>query len=208
MAESSAADIAAVVVWLKGKATLSQASGPGPDADIQPPSIVTMPDGTRRFRAWIGEPPAFEPVMFTLTVPPSGEGRVHWGGGGEVQSMGSLEIQAILQDLSAKQQDERLIALESLNAIDDDAATQAIGLALADPSEDVRTRAIELLEEREGPVAVALLVGALPSESERLLRIEIINALDELGGDVASAAIRKAAAEDPDDHVRAVAASK
>lgn len=71
---------------------------------------------------------------------------------------------------------------------------------------DVRTRTTELLEEREGEIAVAL-AQALGAEPDRLLRIEIVHALDELAGDMARAAIERAAAEDPDEYVRAVAAA-
>jgi hypothetical protein len=64
-----------------------------------------------------------------------------------------------------------------------------------------------LLEEREGEIASAALAQALGTETDRLLRIEIVHALDELSGDVARAAIERAAAEDPDEYVRAVAAA-
>ena len=85
---------------------------------------------------------------------------------------------------------------------------QGIGPALADESEDVRTRVLEVLEGREGVTAIGFLVCALPNEPERLLRMERANALDVFGGDVAEAAIHDLVEVDPDEHGRAVAASK
>jgi hypothetical protein len=203
----NAEEVARVVVWLKGKATLSAASGPGPDADIQPPTITCLPDGSRRFQAWIGEPPQFEPVRFTLTVPAEGAATAKWGPDAP-ESASDLEIQALIRDLSAKTPDRRLLALESLHAIEDDEATQAISLALRDADGEIRSRAVELLEEREGAVSVSALAKALTYEPDRLIRIEIVHALAELGGSAATAAIQKAATDDADEYVRDVAKSK
>ena len=50
-----------------------------------------------------------------------------------------------------------------------------------------------MLEEREGEIAATALARALGTEADRLLRIDIVHALDELAGDVARAAIERAA---------------
>lgn len=65
-----------------------------------------------------------------------------------------------------------------------------------------------MLEEREGEIAATALARALGTEADRLLRIDIVHALDELAGDVARAAIERAAVDAPDEYVRAVAAAK
>jgi hypothetical protein len=208
LSAGTTADVAEAVVWMKGKASLSTPTGPGPDAEVVPPEVLTLSDGTRRLTMYLGEPPSFTPVLLTVTAPPNGDASLVWGGTRAGETLVELEIQGLVTDLRTGEPSVRATALESLAKIPDDAATAAIAHGLADAVPDMRSRTIDLLEGRGGDGAVTALVDRLPVDPDPFIRIEIINALDELATPAAKAAIAKAATDDADETVRAVAASK
>ena len=208
LSTGSTADVAEAVVWMKGKASLSTATGPGPDAEVVSPEIVALSDGTRRLTLYVGEPPSFTPVLLTVTAPPSGDASLVWGGKRTGETLAELEIRGLVTDLRSGAPSVRATALESLAKIPDPEATAAIAQGLADPIPDMRSRTIDLLEGRGGEGPVTALVNRLTIDPDPFIRIEIINALDELATPAAKAAIAKAATDDADETVRAVAASK
>ena len=124
------------------------------------------------------------------------------------ETLAELEIRGLVTDLRSGAPSVRATALESLAKIPDAEATAALAQGLADPIPDMRSRTIDLLEGRGGEGPVTALVNRLTVEPDPFIRIEIINALDELATPAAKAAIAKAATDDADETVRAVAASK
>ena len=208
LSSGATASVAEAVVWMKGQAALSSATGPGPDAEVVPPEIVALANGTRRLTLYLGEPPSFNPVLLTITAPPTGDASLVWGGTRAGETLAELEIQGLVTDLRTGEPSVRATALESLAKIPDAEVTDAIAYGLADAISDMRSRTIDLLEERGGEGAVTALVNRLTIDPDPFIRIEIINALDELATPAAKAAIAKATTDDADETVRAVAASK
>jgi hypothetical protein len=79
--KNAAKDLAQIVVWIEGKATLSPASGPGPDAEIQPPTLRRLENGEMHFQAWMGMPPSFTPHRLVIKAWPDGVAVIHHGSG-------------------------------------------------------------------------------------------------------------------------------
>jgi len=173
---------------------------------VGPPTRTTLSDGTLRFRAWMGSPPAFGPFSLTIIAPPAGRASVVRAAAHA--SLSASQVNAgLLEDLVSDSSMAVKNAAEELGERGDPAAVLGLVAALSHRWVEARKAAAMALAKLKPAEAATPLGVALATETDVYAISELIGALNAIGTDTALQILRDTVDSHPVGHARDTASA-
>ncbi|MFM7199267.1 MAG: HEAT repeat domain-containing protein [Myxococcota bacterium] len=152
--------------------------------------------GTVVFQLWLGRPPAFGPMRYTITAPPQGPARIEQVGV-EALMPATDQADALLKSLESGSKLAQVSAAETLGKRGETRAIPGLQKLLKSTYAPARAAAANALGQLNATASVSALGEALLAERDQTVLNPLVQALKRIGGAEAKAALSTAAQQHP-----------